>query len=235
MQKIIRPVFVAIALCGLLVGARAETPPDNTSPDELTSTLDHANQLIAVEKLNEALALLKTIETKTPTVTAKVNILLGKIYLRLHKPAKAADLFEQAVFSSMEDAEAYLGLAEAQVALGNLTQARQHARTAILSNSDLIGAHLVLARVDDRSGRVSEAQQRFKDLVRDQPESETVVVAYARFLAYRDDTNSAISVLSRFLNRRPFAAEAGDLLGLLYWQQGQKAEALRVRANAVRR
>ncbi|MBL6935539.1 MAG: trypsin-like peptidase domain-containing protein [Alphaproteobacteria bacterium] len=197
-------------------------------------TLDRADQLITVEKLNEALVLLKSLETTTPAATARVNTLLGKIYLRLDKPAKAADLFEHAVLSTMEDAEAYLGLAEAQLALGKLTRARRHARTAILSDPDLIEAHLLLARVDDRSGHVAGSRQRFKKLKEDQPESERVTVAYARFLAYRDDVNTATAMLSQFLDHHPFAAEAGDLLGLLYWQEGRKADSLLARANAAR-
>ena len=234
MQGKLRPIFAAVALCGLLVGARAETPSAGSDSAGPEAALKRADQLITIEKLDQALSVLKAIEAKTPKVTAKINTLLGKIYLRLHKPAKAADLFENAVFSSMDDADAYLGLAEAKLALGSLTQARRHARTAILSNSDLIDAHLVLARVDDRSGRISEARERFTKLMGDQPESEPVIVSYALFLSTRDDVADATGLLSSFLDRHPFAAEAGDLLGQLYWQQGRRADALNFRTTAAK-
>ena len=234
MQGILRPIFATIVLCGLLVGANAGTPSVNDGPGKLNAALKQADQLITVEKLEEALDILKAIEAETPKAAAKVDTLLGKIYLRLHKPGKAADLFEHAVLSSMDDAEAYLGLSEAKLALGSLVQARQHARTAIRSNSDLIGAHLVLARVDDRSGRISEARDRFTSLMRSQPESEPVIVAYALFLSHRDDTEAATEVLSRFVDRHPFAAEASDLLGQFYWQQGRKTDALLLRNNAAK-
>ncbi len=234
MRGILRPIFATIALCGLLVGANAEIPSVNDGSGELNAALEQADQLIAVEKLEEALAALKAIDAETPKAAAKVDTLLGKIYLRLHKPGKAADLFEHAVLSSMDDAAAYQGLAEAKLALGSLVQARQHARTAIRSNSDLIGAHLVLAKLDDRSGRISEARDRFTSLLRNQPESEPVIVAYVLFLSHRDDINAATDLLSRFVIRHPFAAEAGDLLGQLYWRQGRRADALQARASAAK-
>ncbi|HEC90636.1 MAG TPA: tetratricopeptide repeat protein, partial [Alphaproteobacteria bacterium] len=235
MTGIPRLILAIIVLGGLLAGARAEPPSaGDNGPVKIGAALKQADQLITVEKLAEALAVLKTIEAKTPKEAAKVDTRLGKIFLRLHKPAKAADLFEQAVFSTMDDAEAYLGLAEARLALGDLIKARGHARTALLSDPDLIGAHLVLAKADDRSGRVSAARKRFANLLRNQPESEAVAVAYAVFLSDRDGMEQATKLLSGFVDRHPFAAEASDLLGRLYWRQGRKADALLMRNNAAK-
>jgi serine protease Do len=234
MQGILKPIFVGVVLCGMLVGANAKTPSVNGGPEQLNAALKQADQLIAVERLDAALDLLKTIDAKTARDVAKVDTLLGKVFLRLHKPGKAADYFEHAVLSSMDDAEAYLGLAEAKLALGSLVQARQHASTAIRSDSDVIGAHLVLAKVDERSGRVSEARKRLTSLLQNQPNSEPVIITYAMFLSQRDNINSATDMLSRFVDRHPFAAEAGDLLGQLYWQQGQRTSALQARAIAAK-
>ncbi|MBW7996804.1 MAG: trypsin-like serine protease [Candidatus Glassbacteria bacterium] len=232
MKKSLQALSLAVAICFGLAAAWADTSSD--SPDQLDAALKQADQLIKIERLDEALAVLKTIDTEKPKASARIDTRLGNIYLRLDRPAKALELFEHAVFSTMEDADAYLGLSQANLALGSLVQARHHARTALRTNPDLIDAHLVLAKADDRSGQVSKARERFAGLMRDQPDSESVIVAYALFLSHRDDVNAATGLLSRFLDRHPFAAEAGDLLGQMYWQQDRKTEALRFRANAAR-
>ena len=186
----IRTLFVLVSLFGALAAARTETSSSAT-PVDFNTALEQADQLISVERLDEALALLKSIDTVSPKATARIEVLLGKIYLRLQKPGKAADLFEHAAMSSLEDAEAYLGLAQAKLALGNLLRARQHARTALRTNPDLIGGHLVLAKVDDRNGQISETRSRFSRLMKQQPDSEPVVVAYALFMSQRDNTDLA--------------------------------------------
>ncbi len=234
MQKTFRSLGALFAVMGLLSGLTAEGQAQTPTTASPSSELKKADQLISIEKLEEALVLLKAIDPATPKISAKVDLLLGKIYQRLHRPAKAAELFESVIFSSMDDAEAYLGLAEAKLALGNLVQARQHAGTAIRSNPDLIGAHLVLARVDDRSGQSIKAKERFSDILKNQPDSEPVIEAYAQFLSQREDMAAAIQVLETYVARHTYAAEAGDLLGQFYWQQNRKADALQTRTNAAK-
>jgi len=220
---------VLVILFGVNAGVNAESLSTNVS-DELKK----ADQLISVERLEDALGVLKEIDPKNPNISAKVDVLLGKIYLRLHRPGKAADLFEGVIFSSMEDSEAFLGLAESKLALGNLVQARHHAQTAIRSNPDLIGAHLVLAGVDDRTGQTAKAKDRFSNLMKNQPDSEPVIEAYAQFLSQREDMGMAIQVLENYVNRHPYAAETGDLLGQFYWQQNRRVDGLQTRTNAAK-
>jgi len=238
MQGISRLCVVSMTVAGVLFGAGFSVPAQTSSMGTMgvrvSDQLKQADQMISVERLEEALSVLKAINPQTSRVSAKVDVLLGKIYQRLHKPAKAADLFEKAVFSSMDDAEAYLGLAEAKLALGQLRQARQHARVALKTNPDLIRAHLVLARVDDRTGQMAKAKERFSNLLQNKPSSEPVVVAYAQFLSEREDINSAIKVLKTFVDKEPFTAEASDLLGQLYWQQNRQTDALQMRTFAAK-
>jgi serine protease Do len=235
MDSFCRLILVLVVMTSSMATALADNSAANMPLANTASILEDANQLIAAERLNEALDLLKSVKADTPKTAARVNVLLGEIYLRLGKPEQASEQFEQAVFSSLdEDSEAYAGLALAQLRLGNLTRAKRHARTAVRSDPNQIDAHLVLAQVEDRSGRVVEARQLFKDLMRDQPANESVVVAYAQFLVDRGELDSATALLAGFMDRYPFAAEAGDFLGLLYWQQGRKTDALKTRANAAR-
>jgi S1-C subfamily serine protease/Tfp pilus assembly protein PilF len=233
-RTFISSISVLAILCGVVSEAGADTSPTKEAPVGINEELKKADQLISVERLEEALAALKAIEPDTTNTSAKINVLLGKIYQRLHRPSKASELFERASFSSIEDGEAYLGLAETSLALGKLGLARRYSKETIRSNPDLVGAHLVLARVDDRMGQTAKAKERFSSLIQNQPDSEPIIKAYAQFLSQREDTDAAIKTLSKFMNRHPDAAEAGDLLGQLYWQQGKRVDAIQTRTHAAK-
>jgi len=196
--------------------------------------LREADQLISIERLDEALAVLKGIEDSSPKVGTKVDLLVGKIYMRLEKPAKALEIFEKVNFRTMDDAESYLGMAEASLALGRIAQARRHALTAIKSDPDLIAAELVVARADDMIGRVDKAKERLDKLIALRPENENVVVGYSRFLSDRDDPAKAVAMLVEYTDRHPMAAEANDRLGLLDWRLGDIKGAAMHRAIALK-
>ncbi|MCH7486919.1 MAG: trypsin-like peptidase domain-containing protein [Proteobacteria bacterium] len=229
MKKALGICFAVLMWWGIS-GAAAAAP----KAGEATESLKRAEQLITIEHLGEALSLLKSIDASTPKIAAKVDVLLGNIYLRIGKPAKALDMFEGVALSTMDDADAYLGMARATLALGRLSRARTHARTTLKTNPDLIDAHLVLAKADDRTGLVEKARQRFGTLLRDQPDSEIVAAAYAAFLTDRGEPKAATKMLKGFLGRHPSAAEVGDLLGQILWNHGSKPEGLRHRAAAAR-
>jgi serine protease Do len=203
-------------------------------PPEIIKELKKAEELISVERLEKALGILKAIDPHTTTTSSKINILLGKIYLRLYRPSKAAELFERASLSSMEDSEAYLGLAEANLALGIMYLAKRYAKKSLRSNPDLVGARLVLASIDDRMGKTARAKERFSRLMRNQSSSEPVIMGYAKFLSQRENIGVALKVLKKYMRQHPYAASAGDLMGQLYWQHGQQEIALQTRANAAK-
>jgi serine protease Do len=232
MTKMLRAIVVVAALCGGFSGVYAASSDVKVSTEELPAVLEHIDQLIEHEKLEEALSALMAIDAKNNKTKAKIDVRIGRIYLRLSKPAKALEFFESANFKSMDDSEAYLGMAEAMLQLGRLVRARSHAQTALQTDPDLIDAHLVIARVDDRGGQIDIARQRFGDLLKNQPENEKLTVTYAQFLADRDDINAATKLLERYISSHLMAAEAHDVLGQLYWRQGNKDAAIRLRTMA---
>ena len=233
-KSLISSLSVLVALCVIALDAKADTNLTEKPLTSLADKLKKADQMISVERLGDALAILKEIEPETTNTSAKIDVLLGKVYQRLHRPSKASKLFERASFSSMDDGDAYLGLAEANLALGKLALARRYSKQTIRSNPDLVGAHLVLAKVDDRMGKTAKAKERFSSLIKNQPDSEPVIQAYAQFLSQREDTDTAIKVLTKYISRHLNAAEAGDMLGQLYWQEGRRAEAYQARTNAAK-
>ncbi len=214
-----RLLAVGAFFCMTTLSSPSFAQSDQT-PEFLERSFARATELIQAERLDEALMVLKTVDTDKTEVVATVNTLLGNIYLRLGKPSKAYDLFEVASYSSLDDTDATLGMAKSSLALGKLREAKRHASSALRSNADLYEAHLVLANVADRTGRVGEARQIFKDLLRQQPNNQFVARAYSRFLSGRGDDKAAIKFLDRFVASNPNSPEAADLLGLLYWNQG---------------
>ena len=173
--------IAALALILMAPNLRAE----QTDMQVVQKALNRTSELIKAERLDEALMVLREIQSESTSVNSKIDVLLGNIYLKLSKPARALTFFEQASFSTIDDAKASLGMAEANLLLGNLMQARRNALSALRANPDLINAHLVIAKVDDRSGNIDAARKRFKTLLRDQPENEAVAVAFAYFEAHR--------------------------------------------------
>ena len=224
-RKMIGAGMRVLTLSGIaMVEAFAGEPPP---------PIERARDLIAAEQFEAAVAILKQLDPSNNVNSAGIDLLFGRIYLSIGKPAKALGFFEDASFASLEgEAEAYLGRAEAELALGDLAKARRYAGLALKSDPDLVAAQLVLARADQRLGLAEQASARLRRLQHDRPESEDVAVILARYLAERDSPTVGIAELRRFLALYPTAAGAQDVLGQLLWASGQKAEAVSARSAA---
>jgi tetratricopeptide (TPR) repeat protein len=220
---------IATAMGVLLYGgaAFAAVPDDGgTRP-----TFELARSLIDAEQFEKAVAVLKKLDTDDVTTAAQIDLLFGRIYLAINKPAKALDYFEHASFSSLDvEAEAYLGLAEAKLALGDLTQARKNATMAMKSDPDLVTAHLAIA--DQRVGRGAEAMARLHQLQQQRPDDEDVAVVLARYIANQEGAGRGAAELETFVDRVPTAAAAQDALGQMLWASGRKKDAVMARILA---
>ena len=227
-------MFFTRETIGLAVGILALSGIAFAAPESKPApSVELARSLIDAEQFEQAVAVLKQLDTADGATTAQIGLLFGRIYLAIGKPAKALGYFEEASFASLEgEAEAYLGLAEADLALGDLAKARRNAALALRSDPDLIAAHLVLARTDQRIGRAADAATRLRQLQRDRENSEDVAVVLARFLSQQDGPNAGIAELERFYRQVPTSAGAYDALGQLYWATGRKMEAVQARDTA---
>lgn len=220
-------IVLGLILAGVRAGLAAEPP---------AISLDLARALIDAEQFEDAVAVLKELDSEGSVPAARIDLLMGRIYLAISKPAKALDFFEHASMSSLEgEAEADLGMAEAKLALGVLGQARRHAETALKTDRDLVGAHLVLARIDQRLGKSDAAIKRLRTLERDRPDAEDVAIVLARYLVEQDGVEAGIRHLDGFIRRFPTAPAAQDALGQLLWAAGRKPEAVAARINAGER
>lgn len=104
-------ILLAVASASLFlwwVPLEAASKPSSLAP------LEQAKAFIQAEEFEQAVGVLKGVPLEDRAVAARVDLLLGRIYLAIGKPAKALDFFEAASFASLQDeATAYLGLAEA--------------------------------------------------------------------------------------------------------------------------
>ncbi|MGE5517062.1 MAG: trypsin-like peptidase domain-containing protein [Bacteroidota bacterium] len=195
--------------------------------------LDRVQALVEAERYDQALSLLRELDGKGGISSTDTALMLGRISLALGKPGKAAEFFEQVEFSSLDaEAPARLGLAESKLGLGDLAGARKVAEAVLKTDPDMVGAHLVLALVDQRLGRADAAFRRLQHLRTDRPDSEDVALVYARFLALSDGPAAALEDLRRFVAHHPRAAESWDRMGLYAWGLGRSAEAIEARKTA---
>lgn len=220
------------ARMALLAGCLAVSAPPAVAKDA-GPALDKIESLLAAEQFDRAIPLLKDLDAKGQISAADTALMLGRIYLGLGKPGKAAEFFEQAEFSSLDaEAAARLGLAESRLGLGDLGGARKAAEAALKSAPDMVGAHLVLAMVDQRLGRSEAAFARLRKLRSERPDSEDAALVFARFRAQNGGPADALDALRGFVASHPRAADAWDRIGLYAWGLGRKAEAVEARKTA---
>ena len=156
---------------------------------------------------------MKQVEIEDDATVARVDVLVGRIFLAIGKPAKALDHFEHAGLSSLDaEADADLGMAEAHLALGDLAKAKKTALDALKSDPGLVAAHLVLARVDQRLGHAADALARLRKLQTNQPDSDDVAVVLARYLAIQNGPAAGVTEMQAFVDRNPSSAAALDTL-----------------------
>ncbi|CAA6603779.1 Trypsin-like serine protease [Rhodospirillaceae bacterium LM-1] len=229
-KKLLHRALIALVLSvGLIhVGSAANPPEAGAKP-----TIELARGLIDAEQFELAVAVLKQLEINNDAMAAQVDLLLGRIYLAIGKPAKALEFFEHASMSSLDsEAESYIGMADAQLVLGDLSRARKSALMALKTDPDIVAAHLVLAIADQRIGHNAEAMTRLRKLQRNRPDQEDVALVLARYITLQEGPSAGIRELETFIRIHPTAADAKNLLGQLLWAAGRKAEAVQARTEA---
>ena len=92
------------------------------------------------DDIKKALKLLGEIKVASDIQQEKVDLLFGDIYLKINKPEKAIEFYEKAFMTSDSQTESLseLGLSEANLRKGNLSEAVNHARRS----EDLDGENL---------------------------------------------------------------------------------------------
>ncbi|MEK0435730.1 MAG: hypothetical protein RL369_1779 [Pseudomonadota bacterium] len=194
--------------------------------------LQQASIYVDAGRFSDAVAVLKNYVARDED-EAKINLLTGKIYLAIDKPAKALEFFELADALSIDNIDAQLGLALCELKLGKFSVAKRHADAISRVDKDASEPLMIRALILARSGKFDEATNSIEQAVAKQPESETIAITQARFFALTGDIDKAKKRLSNFFARQPNAAGALDLLGELHQKTGDIASARAARGKAL--
>ncbi len=189
-------------------------------------------QYINVHEYALALEKLKSISPKNKKDLARQSFFIGEIYYALGKVSKAEEFFSDANMKSPDNGEYASGYAKAKMSLGKLSDAQEIAQSVIDEDFNVIQAHIVLATIDERLGKVNESKERFEELINLQPQSEIMHVAYADFLDQRVNSWDAINLLNKYIKRYPNSPTALDHLGTIYSYVDDDANALKFKSKA---
>ena len=191
------------------------------------------NKLINEENIDKAFSDLKLIQKDEVKLSARSQILIGKIYLALEQPAKAFTFFEKATFTSVStDDLAYAGMSMAAIKLGNLSDAKNYAEKALKENPDLVDAKLALGLIFADYGQMKEAEIHFKKAILASRNSLISIRAYASSKLRQGRHKEAINIITNALLERKSDAATTDLLGKIFWIEGNIKEAVRLRSDA---
>ena len=191
------------------------------------------NKLINDENIDKAFKDLKKFQKNDGKLSARSQILIGKIYLALEQPAKAFTFFEKATFTSVSTYDlAYAGMSMSAIKLGNLSDAKKFAQKALTENPDLVEAKLALGLVFADYGQFKEAETYFKKAILASRNSLMSVRAYASSKLRQGRHKQAKNIIINALLEQKSDAATTDLLGKIFWIEGNIKEALRLRSEA---
>ena len=216
-------ILITVAICSQAFAADSEA----------TNALRRARVLIEASRFKDAVAILKTYESQGRSDDLDISLLTGKIYLALDRPATALEYFERAYAQDLENYEAVMGAATANLKLGNFKQSRFYVDIASQVAKDSSEPNLVLSLITLRTGKVQEANAAMLTLSRQRSDSSDVAVTYARFLSSSGDNVNAAKSLQTFIQKNPLSAEARDYLADLEFLFGTKANAYPLKEAAA--
>ena len=194
--------------------------------------LEAASVYVDAGRFSEAVGILKNYAARDED-ESKINLLTGKIYLAIDKPAKALAFFELADSLSLDSIDAQLGIALCELKLGKFAVAKRFADSISRIDKEAGEPLYIHALILARTGKMEEAVSSIEQASKKQPDSEVITLASARFYALTGDVEKAKRRLSAFVARKPAAASAHDLLGEYHQKTGDLSAARAARSKAL--
>ena len=217
-MKLVRSLCIATAVAWLAI---SQSMASNS-----LSPLGQAAAYTQAGMYQPAVEALKQFEPKSSLDAAKLNVAIGRIYLELGQPQKGRYYFQEALVESPAYAEAKLGLADAQIRLGDTAAAKETLRDAAKSGADLMESQFLWAQIDDLAGNQIAADARLKQLAIKHPTKDMPIVYWAKLKLARGDLDGAISYLK--IQRKKFEGSAviNESLGDALAAKGQISQAI---------
>ena len=200
----------------------------------LPSHLSSAHAYIDAQMYKNAVQSLKKFDPKSDAQVAELNYALGKIYLGIDQPQKAISYFENSLSDAPNHYQSILGLAQAQIKLGEIKEAKRYlAKASKLTDASLEVAYHE-AVIEELTGNSNLADQRLLDLIYTNPNLDLPATYYARLLLQRGQVNEAINFLSKALQAKPESAHIKSLLADTLFLAKQKNLAIEYKKQAIR-
>ena len=188
------------------------------------------------DDVKEALRLLGEIKVSNDIQQEKIDLLFGDIYLKINKPEKAIEFYEKAFMTSNSQTESLseLGLSEANLRKGNLSEAVSHAIKSVELDGDNLRSKIILAISLTRNGEKNEAFEILENLYNNYKNSSEAVLAIAGYHSTFENNKKALEILDKFLKKFPTSIGVMDELGNLYWIEGNKEKALELKSKVYK-
>lgn len=217
-MKLVRSLCIATALAWLAIS--------QSMASSSLSPLGQAAAYTQAGMYQPAVEALKQFEPKSSLDAAKLNVAIGRIYLELGQPQKGRYYFQEALMESPAYADAKLGLADAQIRLGDTAGAKETLRDAAKSGADPMESQFLWAQIDDLAGNQIAADARLKQLAIKHPTKDMPIVYWAKLKLARGDLDGAISYLK--IQRKKFEGSPviNESLGDALAAKGQISQAI---------
>jgi tetratricopeptide (TPR) repeat protein len=196
-------------------------------------TLALANQLLEAGNpsgAEQVLAPLMSLQADAQLVSA-----MGRVRLQQSRFREAESLFARACSSAPKEPVHALNLGRARAALGQVEEAITAFRVAI--KSGLVAAYFELAGLQQRNGRLDDAESTYRKLLREMPDNAQAKLNLSWVLMEAGKPGDAEALLRRTLGAATDATMQANLRKALAWsirRQNRQEEAL-AEFEAVRR
>lgn len=218
MRQLAKAIFVAGVLS--VVAAASAASGATLNP------LGQAAAYTQAGMYQPAVEALKQFEPKSSLDSAKLNVAIGRIYLELGQPKKGRYYFLEALRESSAYPEAKLGLADAEIRLGDISEAKETLKEAAKLGADPMEAQFLWAQIDELGGNQTAGDSRLKQLAIKNPTKDMPVVYWAKLKLIRGDLDGAISYLKIQRKRFEGSAAINEALGDALAAKGQITEAM---------
>jgi tetratricopeptide (TPR) repeat protein len=156
----------------------------------------------------------------------EINYNLGLAYLRLHRPAEAAPLFQAVLQTRPDDVESLGNLGDALVQQDRLAEAIPHYERAVQLRPELAGVQNNLGNALLATGRLEAAVAHLEQATRLQPDNAEAHFNLGLVLAHLGRLSEAIAHDEAALRLKPDDAGAQLNLAEALLQAGRAAESI---------
>ena len=191
------------------------------------------NKFIEQENVELAFQYLKKNNFLKFNESSNFLILIGKIYIVLEQPIKAANYFEKVLFSSTKNQDyALTGLAKINFDLGNIVEAEKYISKSIKINPNLVDNKILYAQLLAEKNLYDEAIKAFDFITKSETDSTYVQRNFIKMLIRINKFKQAEDILSEIKNENKIDALTLELFSDINLIKGRIKDAINYRLEA---